>query len=121
MIRIRITHDEEGRRSGFVARGHALTAPHGSDVVCAAVSMLLQSVLLGLDQVADVHPRWERKDGLLRCEVPRAALERESVRVLMDTMHMALVNVAAQHPDAIRIEEKRVRSRSGSRQSESST
>ncbi|TLM99480.1 ribosomal-processing cysteine protease Prp, partial [bacterium] len=37
-----------GKITGFTLEGHARVAPHGEDLVCAAVSMMAQSVLLGL-------------------------------------------------------------------------
>lgn len=37
-------------------KGHAGYAPHGQDIVCAAVSAILQTAVLGLESIADSYP-----------------------------------------------------------------
>ena len=39
------------------AAGHANYAEHGKDVVCAAVSSIMQTALLGLQAIAEQYPR----------------------------------------------------------------
>lgn len=37
-------------------KGHAGYAPHGQDIVCAGVSAILQTAVLGLEALANSHP-----------------------------------------------------------------
>lgn len=37
-------------------KGHADYAPHGQDIVCAAVSVIMQTALLGLESLAATYP-----------------------------------------------------------------
>ena len=46
MVRIEVYTDTAGRIHGFAAKGHSGFAPHGQDIVCAAVSVLLQTAVL---------------------------------------------------------------------------
>ena len=48
MIRIKMEKDRQGRLCGFIVEGHADYAEEGSDIVCAAVSALTQTALLGI-------------------------------------------------------------------------
>ncbi len=45
---IRIVARREGDTHTLVITGHANASPHGSDIVCAAVSAIYQTALLGL-------------------------------------------------------------------------
>jgi hypothetical protein len=40
----------------IIADGHANAAPHGQDIVCAAVSAILQTAALGLEAIALQYP-----------------------------------------------------------------
>jgi uncharacterized protein YsxB (DUF464 family) len=40
----------------IVADGHANSAPHGQDIICASVSAILQTAILGLEAIADQYP-----------------------------------------------------------------
>lgn len=37
-------------------KGHAGYAPHGQDIVCAAVSAILQTAVLGIESIAETYP-----------------------------------------------------------------
>ena len=50
MIRINIT------KTGINIEGHAEYAEHGQDIVCAAVSAILQTAQLGLMQIGKQYP-----------------------------------------------------------------
>lgn len=114
MIRIRITLDAVERIVGLEARGHAGAAPHGEDIVCAAVSTLLQTLVLGLEQVVGIDTGWSRDDGQLALRLPEG-LDDPGARVLMQTTCLALRQIGQQYPDFVCVEEKRPRSRSGGR------
>jgi uncharacterized protein YsxB (DUF464 family) len=115
MIEVRLIVDREAGLAGFRARGHALFRPRGHDVVCAAVSTLLQTAVAGLEQVALARPRWRRARGFLRCEIPPLARGEAGARVLLESVALGLRIIASQYPAHVRIEEKRLRSRSGRR------
>ena len=48
MIEVVICEEKNGRISAFRVHGHSGTAPKGRDIVCAGVSALAQTALLGL-------------------------------------------------------------------------
>lgn len=112
MIRIQVLTDEHGRTVGFDASGHAFFSDPGSDIVCAAVSALLQTALLGLEKSARVQPRWSISKGRLHCEVPPTGRTVEGARVLLESIIMGLKKIDERSPGYIRIEEKLLRPRS---------
>ena len=50
MIKIEIVRNSDQAMVGFSVTGHANTAPHGQDIVCAGISALTQTAVLGLDR-----------------------------------------------------------------------
>jgi len=61
MIRIVVHRDEDG--DTLTINGHANFAPHGKDIVCAAVSAIYQTAILGLAVVAKQYPSFVAFDG----------------------------------------------------------
>lgn len=97
---------EAGELVGLEAQGHAGFAPRGRDIVCAAVSVLVQTLELGMEDVirepslriqCDSHKAlrrviWKRSDD------PR-------VTALGETIRLALKAVAEAHPKQVCIVE----------------
>ena len=66
MIRIKMEKDRQGRLCGFIVEGHADYAEEGSDIVCAAVSALTQTALLGIIRYAgEEKVVYEQSEGFL--------------------------------------------------------
>ena len=91
---------------GFRAHGHAGNAAAGENIVCAAVSALLQSLVLGLTQVLDIEKlalTSDEEQALLQVRLPQTLTneQRSGAQVLMKTVRLALEDIAAQYPDEI--------------------
>ncbi|AMA72768.1 ribosomal protein [Aneurinibacillus sp. XH2] len=53
---IHITAEMANGQMKVEAVGHANYAEHGKDIVCAAVSAIMQTALLGLQAIAEQYP-----------------------------------------------------------------
>jgi uncharacterized protein YsxB (DUF464 family) len=99
MIRIRVKGSPR-RIEGFLIWGHAGAAPYGYDVVCAGVSAVATTALLGLKALlpADIHYRI-LPQGLIYCRLA-AALPAEKARdtqVILATMVLGLEAIRRDH------------------------
>ena len=65
MIDISIYKNSMHKTEKVVVSGHAGYARHGEDIVCAAVSILSQTILIGLVEVLKQDVRYEISDGYL--------------------------------------------------------
>ena len=92
-----------GRLYGFEAGGHAGYAPSGEDIVCAAVSALTQTALLGLEEVLKVRVDWkvDEKKGALSAFVQEST---DGTEVVLRTLEAGLTNIAGQYPDLVGID-----------------
>lgn len=102
MVEVEFHEDSCGRLSSFVAEGHAGWAEHGSDVVCAAVSTLLQAAWLGLVEVARVPAEGSRSAGRLTLSWPADACDRADVLAIVATAALSVERLAEQFPDHVR-------------------
>lgn len=92
---------------GFLAQDHTGFAPHGEDIVCAAVSALTQTAILGLTEVVDVPVQVEIDDGYLRCmlvDQPGEQDDQDS-QIVLNTLYKGIQAICAEYGDFVKIEE----------------
>ncbi len=105
MVRIDIYRDAAGAIAGFSANGHADTAPHGRDIVCAGVAALTQTAVLGLERHLRRDIDLDISSGKLILKLkgaPDAATD-----AILETMLLGLAEIAKQSPHSVRITEHR--------------
>jgi len=90
--------------------GHTGYGEHGEDIVCAALSSIVQTALLGLFSVAGVDVDVERDDeeGYLRMELPKtlSARQREAADIILETMMLGIRDLREGFSDFIELEVK---------------
>ena len=94
----------EGTLTGIESRGHSGFARNGSDIVCAAVSVLMQSLILGLEDIAKVQGLNVEKDErvpVMRATWPSA--EQERISLLTETTAQSLRVIAADNPRYVKL------------------
>ena len=94
MTHVRLMRTAGGSWRGFAGDGHTGFAEEGEDIVCAAVSVLLQTAYLGITRVAGVTVHYHTAKGRLFCQW-QALQEPEQSRVqlLMDTLQEGLQEI----------------------------
>lgn len=107
MVEVRIRRDSRGRLSSFFASGHAGWADSGEDIVCAAVSTLLQACWLGLSEVAGIEVAGARADGRLELAWAESARDDAAARAIVATAALSVERIATQYPEHVRVIEER--------------
>lgn len=102
MLTVRFREDSRKRLSSFLAEGHAGWADSGEDIVCAAVSAILQTAELGLTDYANVAPAVTKNAGHMHVQIAAGEREREDVRAIVGTACLAVEALAVQFPDHVR-------------------
>ncbi len=105
MIRIEIERNHVGKICGFSAKGHAGVGPKGSDIVCAAVSVLTDSVFLGLDKHLRRELSWSADSGDISVQLTQEP--DELTEAILATMFLGLSEIQRIYPNHIRIREIR--------------
>lgn len=109
MINVTIFSDTNEVIRGFRVSGHAGFAKKGSDVVCAAASMLaintVNSIeILAGEAITDVS---DEKKGLIECMLPdrKSGMINKDTDLLIRSMLIGFETLAGQYGNYVRIEE----------------
>lgn len=87
--------------------GHTGYADSGEDIVCAALSSIVQTALLGLMQVAGIQAEYITSDynGYIKISLPELnAEERHDADMILDTMLMGIDDLYQGYSDFIELE-----------------
>jgi len=103
MLEITFYRDSEERLSGVYAHGHAEFDEHGDDIVCAAVSAILQSTRLGLEAYAHLIVDATQQSGEMQLRWPETARDDPSVRAIVSTAELSIERIAEQYPEHVRV------------------
>ena len=103
MVEVTFARDSRDRLSSVFARGHAESGEYPHDLVCAAVSAILQAAYAGLKEVARLKFEGRRRRGDLRILIPARARDRADVVAIVRTAEVALLQLARQYPKFVRV------------------
>ncbi|NMB02265.1 MAG: ribosomal-processing cysteine protease Prp [Firmicutes bacterium] len=108
MTRIEFYKTDHGWQ-GFKALGHTGFADSGEDIVCAAVSILTQTAVLGIGQVLgiDAQVHVDETKGLLVCLLPQGLNEEQwkQSQLILKVMHVGLTATAEEYGDYVSVKE----------------
>ena len=86
---------------GLTVKGHADAAPKGQDLVCCAVSTLVQTLATGLKQTHDETVYWSVKPGDAHFCWFGPAGPSEQADVMIGLVVYGLTAIATDHPDHV--------------------
>ncbi|MFC2460263.1 MAG: ribosomal-processing cysteine protease Prp [Selenomonas noxia] len=103
MISVEIVTNEYGMITGCRVAGHGGTAERGEDIVCAGVSALTQSALLGIMEHLHRAVTYDIASGNL--EIRLQEPPDDCTEAILRTMYMGLAEIEKISPKGIRIQE----------------
>lgn len=98
--------DRSSGEIAFKVLGHSEFGVKGSDIVCAAVAVLVQTSVIAINRVARVNQRIEQEEGFLKSviDINRVKTGRlEALRNIIATMILGLNEVAEAYPGRVKI------------------
>lgn len=105
MITVKIRRNQAQEVIAFSVEGHADYAPPGEDIVCAAVSVLAQTIVMGLMRNLGLKPQVEIRDGYLNCVLPPSLTRevRKDTSLVLEVMLTGLQEIVKVHPENLKI------------------
>ena len=95
---------------GFKCIGHANYGEYGSDIVCASISSISQSAVMGLTKVLNIKCDFKTDDkkGSLECWLPNIENEEifSNAQAILNTALVALKDLEKGYPLNIKVEVK---------------
>ena len=101
MIEVSIFLDQENRISGFQVMGHSGTAARGQDIICAGVSSLAQTALLGIGE--HLHREMDYSVGSGRLCMKLRGAPDALTEAILETMLLGLEEIERLSPKAVHI------------------
>ena len=101
MLDVTFYRDGRQRLSSLFARGHANFAEAGEDIICAAVSAILQAARLGLESYAKIELDVAQSEGNLRLRWSESARDDAALRAIVSTAELAVEQIATQFPEHV--------------------
>jgi len=102
-----------GRTAGSVrrvtVRGHARSAPKGEDLICAAVSALVQTYHFSLQRLLQIDIEAVVRDGYFSLSLPAEMLQdtRKAADLLAESMLIGLDEINSSYPGYLKVEQGR--------------
>lgn len=88
------------RRDGITVKGHANYAVFGSDIVCAGVTALAQTLIKSIKDLTDDKIEYEISPG--RVDIKYRDLSEKS-KALVDSFFIGICVIADEFPEYVRI------------------
>ncbi len=109
MITVTVTR-ENGDPVGFRVSGHANMGEYGEDLVCAAVSAIVQTAILGITEVCHIPAGVSIEEGETVCILSKDASADaiQSAGVVINTMIAGLRSIQASYPKTLKSRNKEV-------------
>jgi uncharacterized protein YsxB (DUF464 family) len=98
-----------GRTAGSVrqvtVRGHAQAAPKGEDLICAAVSALVQTYLFSLQRLLRIDTDAVVRDGYISLTLPAELSQdtRKAADLLAESMLIGLEEINSSYPGYLKV------------------
>jgi uncharacterized protein YsxB (DUF464 family) len=110
MVSVRLAMDRDSHYSGFVCSGHAAYAKRGADIVCAAISILTQTIMAALEEILQIPLEVEADEssGYLKCTWVNQPDQLERIQLLIKTLVLGLTAIQTEYPNHISLGEMEV-------------
>ncbi len=110
MTTIRIFKNDINEIWSVECSGHTGYAEEGEDILCAAVSSVVQTALLGLLQVAEVNVDYKvnEAEGYLKMTLPKKMTDKQknNAQVILKTLYLGVSDLYEGFSDYINMEVK---------------
>ena len=109
MVRVTV-FTEQGTPVGFELKGHADQGAYGEDIVCAGISAITETAILGIMDVLKLDAAYTHESGYARCELSReTSLEdMKKAAIVFDTMTAGLTSLQSAYPKSLKFSYREV-------------
>ena len=100
MTKIVVRYQKTGEFISLVSEGHANSAPHGEDLVCAAISGI---ILGGINALKETHYQVKADENSGRIELSNLGKMGEHDNIVIETIVSQLQAIARDNPKFLKV------------------
>lgn len=103
---------KNGKVVGYKGSGHSGHDEIGKDIVCAAISVILQNPLVGMEGVLGIVPEYSiNSDGYLEVDLEKSDIQGKDkeLAVLIDTMIIMTKSLISEYPKNLKLVDREVK------------
>ncbi|HZJ56727.1 MAG TPA: ribosomal-processing cysteine protease Prp [Clostridia bacterium] len=110
MVNILIVRNESGNVCRLKVAGHSGYDEIGRDIVCSAISAIVQTMVIGLKDVVGIRPLYHQKSGLADLKIPDDLSEEKikKANILLETGLLGLRSIESGYGEYVDIRERKV-------------
>ena len=107
MTRIELFYNDNNKVEKVIVSGHA-NYKENDDIVCASLSSITQTAILGLINVVGINIDYVVEDGYLSFEVPQNLSYENEIKVdaIVQTLREGLLDIESGYKKFVKLEEK---------------
>lgn len=110
MIIVSINRNKDGRIKEFSINGHAGFEKAGKDIVCAGVSAISGTAIIGLERLLGTNPiiALDSEKAHLKCRLPEDISEenKKNAQIILETMVLGIRDLCERYKKFIRLSDK---------------
>ena len=109
MVRVTVLR-ERGTPVGFELTGHADQGAEGEDIVCAGISAITETAILGITDVLKLDAAYTHESGYSSCVLSRetSSEEDEKAAIVFNTMIAGLTSLKEAYPKSLKLSYREV-------------
>lgn len=107
MTNIELFYNENNKIKKVIVNGHA-NYSNNDDIVCASISCLTQTAILGLVKVVGLNINYKIKEAYLTFDVPQNLSYEDELKVdaILKTLREGLLDIQSGYKKFVKLEEK---------------
>jgi hypothetical protein len=97
---------KNAQECGIIVNGHSGLGIKGSDIVCSAVSAIIQTAVASITRVAEIHQDIVQKEGYLESKIDLSDLNQTNInalKIIIHTMIIGLKLIDENYPKTLKI------------------
>ncbi|HYG59556.1 MAG TPA: ribosomal-processing cysteine protease Prp [Symbiobacteriaceae bacterium] len=107
MTEVLVRRAPDGTITELQVKGHTGYAEQGEDIVCAGVTVLAVTALIGLKRVAGHPHEGKARHGLMHCKLKPGGTPESAAKaqVILETTVLGLLDIEKDYPKYVRVTE----------------
>lgn len=97
-----VLYKKDGLYFKYEALGHANYDVYGKDIVCAGISAIAQTIMMGLDEISSIN--YDLSGGRIEVIVHGEDIAREGVQALFKAFELGIKAVENDYPEYVKLE-----------------